>query len=107
MDIREAQTAVHQWALSKGWEVKPDDFPEMIALAHSELSEALEAWRKDGFDVWVGMTGKPEGVGSEFADVVIRLLHYSEVIGIDLAECIAIKMAYNNTRPYRHGGLRA
>ena len=107
MDIRETQTKVHQWALSKGWEIRPEDFPEMIALLHSELSEALEAWRDRGFDDWVTVEGKPEGVGSEFADTVIRLLHYCEVTGIDLPFCIAVKMKYNETRPYRHGGKGA
>lgn len=47
----------HEAAVKAGWhhdlvtgEPKPLDFPKMIALAHSELSEALEANRKNLMD---------------------------------------------------------
>jgi NTP pyrophosphatase (non-canonical NTP hydrolase) len=50
---------------------------------------------------------KPEGVGSEFADVLIRLLDDCQLHGIDLVDEVVRKMAYNHSRPYRHGGKRA
>ena len=50
---------------------------------------------------------KPEGFPTELADVVIRVGDLAGRLGIDLAAVIGEKMAYNITRPYRHGGKRA
>jgi len=48
-----------------------------------------------------------EGVGSEFADVFIRLLDYCSRFDVDLEAEYERKMAYNRTRPYRHGNRRS
>jgi len=103
--LEEMAEEVYAWAVSKGWEPDPDRrFSEEVALLHSECSEALEAYRDWGFEDRTADGGKPEGVGSEFADILIRLLHYSKVNGIDLQAEYYRKMAYNHTRSYRHGG---
>lgn len=49
---------------------------------------------------------KPEGFGSEAADVLIRLLDTCERRGVDLDWEIERKLAYNRTRGHRHGGKR-
>lgn len=80
--------------------------PEMVALLHSEVSEALESYRNNEALLWYAEDGKPEGVAAEFADVLIRLLHYAHILGIDLEGAVKDKMDYNESRPYRHGGKR-
>ncbi|WFR64178.1 hypothetical protein P9222_08390 [Paenibacillus amylolyticus] len=49
-------------------------------------------------------TWKPCGIPSELADIVIRVLDVCGHYGIDLEKAIQEKMAYNATRPQRHGG---
>lgn len=46
---------------------------------------------------------KPEGVPSEIADVVIRCFDFAYTEGFDLAGIIIEKLAYNSTRPFKHG----
>lgn len=100
---------VMEWCHSKGWYDNPVSFLEAMALLHTEVSEAVEAWRKWGTDdatdptIEPNLIHKPEGIGSEFADVLIRLLDDCGRFGIDLEAEYHRKMAYNRTRPYRHG----
>lgn len=93
-------------AKAKGFYDSPPSIPERLCLVHSEVSEALEAFRNgdDGFRI--DENGKPEGLASELADVIIRIADLCAYLGIDLDEAIKVKMAYNATRPYMHGGKR-
>lgn len=50
---------------------------------------------------------KPEGIPSELADIIIRVLDICGYHRIDIAAAIADKMAYNETRSHRHGGKRS
>lgn len=108
MTIKDWQTKVHKVALEHGWYNPPKTPTEAIALMHSELSEALEELRngKPLDLVYYNdlKPDKPEGFGVELADCVIRILDTCEYIGIDLEQMILLKNAYNETRPYRHGG---
>jgi len=114
MNIKEWQQAVYRLAVLKGWydnalRIDNDDLHTLeiagqLANVHGEVSEALECLRDGEMDTWYGPTGKPEGIGIELADAVIRIMDLCEAIGIDLEECMSIKHEYNKTRSHRHGG---
>jgi len=65
--------------------------------AHEEIRHGRQAHEHYYSD------GKPEGVPSEIADGIIRGFDYFHRNGIDGASAILEKIAYNTTRPYKHG----
>jgi NTP pyrophosphatase (non-canonical NTP hydrolase) len=68
---------------------------ELIALMHSELSEALEGVRKNLQDEKLPHR-KAEEV--ELADLLIRVFDYCGAYGLDVGGAFVEKMAYNETR---------
>lgn len=107
LTITHATEKAYQNAVSKGWHDTPRQPAELIALMHSELSEALEELRngRPVQEIYYNRgSKKPEGVPVELADCVIRIMDFCGLHKIDLAEAITIKMDFNETRPRRHGG---
>jgi NTP pyrophosphatase (non-canonical NTP hydrolase) len=84
-------------AKSKGWHDQPRSFGEFISLVHSEVSEALEADRRN--------EGK-ERVAEELADTIIRIFDGAIEFNLDVETAILTKMAYNKTRSPKHGGKK-
>lgn len=106
--INELADRVYSISKNKGWWENERMFPECVALMHSELSEALEEYRNANPDIYYSQKGdddkKPEGIGVELADVIIRILDFCAKDKIDIGHALKIKIDYNEGRPYRHGG---
>ena len=88
---------------SNGWNVatpelwessNKSDIPCRLALIHSEVSEALEAYRK----------GDRANFEEEMADTLIRILDLTHGLGVDIAEAVLSKLERNAQRGFRHGG---
>lgn len=122
MTLNELVQTAHNNAVQHGFWDEPPEFGTSIALIHSELSEALEEVRagnrfhegRPPLPVYYSggafiaskptpCCKKPEGYAAELADAVIRIADLCGQMGIDLEAVIAEKMAYNSTRPYKHG----
>lgn len=103
MNLNELSKEIHENAVDHGWWENDRGFGEIVALCHSELSEALEEYR-NGKPQMYFENGKPEGIAVELADCIIRILDYCGKENIDIDEIICIKHQFNKTRPYKHGG---
>jgi NTP pyrophosphatase (non-canonical NTP hydrolase) len=95
---------VNENAISKGWWKGERNEAELIALMHSELSEALEGLRH----------GNPasdhipqfSAVEEEFADVIIRIMDHAFAKNYRVAEALVAKMEFNLGREFMHGGKK-
>jgi NTP pyrophosphatase (non-canonical NTP hydrolase) len=95
------QLCVHRTAQDHGWWEEERSFGTLLALVHSEISEALEAGRR----------GNPAddhipdftGVEAELADAVIRIMDLAEAADLDVAGALIAKARYNEGRSFRHG----
>jgi NTP pyrophosphatase (non-canonical NTP hydrolase) len=94
---------VHQMARDKGLWDQERNQGEMIALMHSELSEGLEALRKNLVSDHI-----PDftGIEEELADVIIRIMDFGHAFNLQIAQAVIAKIKFNATRPHRHGGKK-
>jgi hypothetical protein len=109
--VEDAQRRIKEVNVNNGWYLESRPFSADIALLHSEVSEMYEAYRDWGLKDMTkedpsdqNIRQKPEGVGSEAADIFIRLLDTCDRFNINLIQEFSRKLAFNATRGYKHGG---
>jgi NTP pyrophosphatase (non-canonical NTP hydrolase) len=68
---------------------------EMLCLVHSEISEALEGYRKNQMDSHLPHR---KAIEVELADALIRIFDLGAGLGLDLGGAYEEKMAYNAVR---------
>lgn len=83
-----------------------DHIVAKLGLIGTEVAEAIEDVRDGRMEAEVTDTGKPVGLPSELADIIIRTIDLAYVLGIDIDEAIVAKIAANRGRGHMHGGKR-
>lgn len=94
--VKQLVELIMKQAKEKGFGTKPGDIDvaEKIALIHSEVSEAYEAYRHKNID------GK-DGFKEELGDALQRILHLCGIFGIDAASEILKKIDSNKNRDWK------
>lgn len=115
--IDEIADRVHHNAKAKGFhdpnQSEGDYLAHMCCNKHEEVSELYSAWRTgklrepcDKAEKMVQLGLPPLNCAEEeYADIVIRVFDECRRLNIDISRAIAVKHAFNTTRPYKHGKL--
>ena len=102
-EINRLRDVCHDAAVRGGWYHDPKtmeqierNVPEMLCLIHSEVSEAMEGYRKDLPD---DKLPHRKMVIVELADAVIRIADLAGYLREDLGAAVTEKLVYNANRP--------
>ena len=102
--ISQLQEYIRDWAIRKGWLTEtPRNPAEQLMLIVTELAEACEAFRMGNPPCERPGMEQYSHAAEELADVVIRCFQMAGEHSIPLADVILAKMAFNETRPVKHG----
>jgi NTP pyrophosphatase (non-canonical NTP hydrolase) len=95
MTIEQLTEIIMKQAKEKGFGTKPEEInvPEKIALIHSEISEAFEAYRHKNID-------GQDGFNEELGDAIQRILHLCGVLNMNVEEAILKKIEHNKNRTW-------
>jgi len=116
--LNEASQKIHKASKLKGFYEKPREIGTLLMLVVSELSEALEADRKNRYasdmptvllhsdldtfpEIFKGNV--KDTFEDEIADAIIRLFDLCGYMNIDIEKHIDLKLKYNQGRPAKHG----
>lgn len=91
-------------AKETGWDEKKREMGTKLCLVHSEVSEAMEGYRKDLNDDHLPHRKMFE---VELADAVIRIFHIAGEQGLDLGGALTEKLIYNTQREDHKPEVRA
>ena len=109
---------VHEVSTAKGFhdpDLEVQGFARYTSNLHGEISELWEAYRKGQLNEPCDKAEEMKSYGlpvltsieEELADIVIRALETARIHDVDMARAVAIKDAFNQERPHRHGGKKA
>jgi hypothetical protein len=84
------------WTEPTDSEIKFPSVGAALADLHGEVSDVYTEW-------WLS-AGRPTGVSGGMTSVIMSTEQIANGMGIDLLREVEAKMAYNRTRPSRHGG---
>lgn len=93
--LNKASEICHYLAKDAGWWDKDRNDGEMIALMHSELSEALEGLRKNSHDDHLPHR---KSVEVELVDCLVRIFDFAGARNLDLSGAFMEKLAFNQER---------
>ena len=95
---------INDLAKKKGWWDNQREDGTVLALVHSEVTEALEVLRNPSD--YPDEDQQKDHLAEELADVVIRVLDFAEYKDIDLGKALVAKHKKNCDRPHMHGGKK-